>query len=143
LGHQVDAVDATTAAVAAAAALQHHNADLVPVGSLGGQPAEAASLQLLGKREFTGVSGVHEAAGQQPGSTSPCSSCIFQHDCSLKGCMNVHGEVEVRAGTGGSAGAALQQLQQDRHPPAALSSSHGCCSSDAGEQGQLVHGCGS
>jgi hypothetical protein len=24
-----------------------------------------------------------------------------------------------------------------------LSGSHGCCSSDAGEQGQLVHGCGS
>jgi hypothetical protein len=94
------------------------------------------------------ISGVQEAG--VGASSSPCSSCIFQHDCSLKGCVNQLGEVEVQA-HGGAVRHALQQQQQgpqqqpqqqQQQPADGDFSSHGCCSSGHGEEPLMAsHGC--
>lgn len=81
-----------------------------------------------------------EAVGDAAGFSSPCSTCIFQHDCSLKGCLNVHGEVEVLGAT--APGRLQQPKQQQQARPAAEISSSGCCSSGHGaEEGLFEHGC--
>lgn len=107
-------------------------AALAAPAAAGGDAAGNAAQQVHGIR------GVQEG-GAGGSSSSPCSSCSFQQDCSLKGCVNQHGEVEVQA-HGGAIRHALQQqgskqqgqgLQQQ--PAAGEFSSHGCCSTGHGE----------
>jgi hypothetical protein len=100
--------------------------------------AAAASAAAAAAGEAVGVScadsiavGVSELQG-----ASPCSSCSFQHDCSLKGCVNTRGEVEVQLHAGDTRMALLQQQQQQQE-----FSSHGCCSSGHGEETSVQHGC--
>lgn len=49
----------------------------------------------------------------------PCSSCAFQQDCSIKGCLNGNGEVEVQQGPALPAAVAARQHE--------TLEGHGCC----------------
>jgi hypothetical protein len=96
-------------------------------------PAAAEAGQAVGVSCADGNAvGVPESVGAL---TSPCSSCSFQHDCTLKGCVNAPGEVEVQSHAGATRMARLQQQQQQQF------SSHGCCSSSQREETFSQHGC--
>jgi len=104
------------------------------------QVLQGAAAAGEGVSGAVGMLPAEQAADDAAGFSSPCSTCIFQHDCSLKGCLNVHGEVEVLGAAG--AGRLQQPKQQQQARQAAEISSSGCCSSGHGaEQGLFEHGC--
>jgi hypothetical protein len=110
-----DAVGVRTAgpAVVAAAAAAAAAATAGPAAALAEVPTAAAPV--------TGT-----AAGAAAAEGWPCSSCAFHQDCSLKGCINVHGEVEVQQGPAVSAAAARQHETLDTRHLITLDG-HGCC----------------
>lgn len=116
-----------------------HAAGAAASGLQSGCGATAAAGAVLGAEQLREEGG---DAADLMAASSPCSTCIFHDDCSLKGCVNVHGEVEVQQGVAGAATAVgVQHQHQQQHMEA--HSSSGCCSSGHGQQDELLeqHGC--
>jgi hypothetical protein len=73
-----------------------------------------------------GTRGLATQAGGNGSSSSPCKTCEFSEGCSLKGCMNEHGELVIpncssSLGGGGAGDTGRTPTPSERYD------THGCC----------------